>query len=90
MPALRSRTVLDGMRAQGAKIFDHEISVVLRAIEHGAREARTHADGAANAYLTLMGRLLQVDRLNRAAGGRSGNAEERTEERKSASSIVLP
>ena len=84
------KAMRDGMRAQGAKIFDHEISVVLRAIEHGAREARTHADGAANAYLTLMGRLLQVDRLNRAAGGRSGNAEERTEERKSASSIVLP
>ena len=84
------KAMLDGMRAQGAKVFDHEISVVLRAIEHGAREARRHTDGAANAYLTLMGRLLQVDRLNRAAGGRSGGLEERTEERKSASSIVLP
>lgn len=81
------KAMLDGMRAQGAKVFDHEVAVVLRAIERGARETRTQAEGAANAYLMLMGRLLQVNRLNRAAG----RVEERTEERKSAaSSIVLP
>jgi hypothetical protein len=80
------KAMLDGMRAQGAKVFDHEVAVVLRAIERGARETRTHADGAANAYLTVIGRLLQVNRLNRAAA----RVEERAEERKSASSIVLP
>src|SRR5688572_21502080 len=79
--------MLDEMRAQGAKAFDHEIAVVLRAIERGARETRKHADGGADAYLALMGRLLQVNRLNRAAG----RVEEGTEDRKSAArSIVLP
>jgi len=80
------KAMLDAMRAQGAKVFDHEVSVVLRAIERGARETRTHAEGAANAYLTVMGRLLQVNRLNRA-----GRAEERNDEPKGAAgSIVLP
>lgn len=77
------KIMLDEMRKQGAKIFDHEISVALRAIERGARETRTHADGASNAYLTLMGRLLQVNRLNRTTDG----AEARTG---AAGSIVLP
>jgi len=82
------KAMLDAMRAQGAKVFDHEVSVVLRAIERGARETRTHAEGAANAYLTVMGRLLQVNRLNRAGAGR---AEERNDEPKGAAgSIVLP
>jgi hypothetical protein len=81
------KAMLDGMRAQGAKVFDHEVSVVLRAIERGARETRTHAEGSANGYLALMGRLLQSNRVNRAAG----RAAEWPEERKSAaSSIVLP
>jgi len=80
------KAMLDAMRAQGAKVFDHEVSVVLRAIERGARETRTHAEGAANAYLRVMGRLLQVNRLNRA-----GRAEERNDEPKGAAgSIVLP
>src|SRR5262245_25956546 len=54
------RTMLEDMRKQGAKVFDHEIAVVLRAIENGARETRRQSDGDPNAYLTLMGRLLQV------------------------------
>jgi hypothetical protein len=77
------KTMLEGMRQQGAKIFDHEISVVLRAIERGARETRTTAGGASDAYITLMGRLLQVNRFNRAADGTPGGS-------RAASSIVLP
>ena len=81
------KVMLDEMRAQGAKVFDHEIAVVLRAIERGARETRTHAGGAVDAYLTLIGRLLQVSRLNSAAG----RTDERTAGRPgAASSIVLP
>jgi hypothetical protein len=81
------KVMLDEMRAQGAKVFDHEIAVALRAIERGARETRTHAGGAADAYLTLIGRLLQVSRLNSAAG----RTDERTGGRPgAASSIVLP
>jgi hypothetical protein len=77
------RTMLDEMRKQGAKVYDHETAVVLRAIERGARETRRHAGGAGDTYLSLMGRLLQVNRLNQAAGG-----ESRTEH--PAPSIVLP
>jgi hypothetical protein len=76
------RGMFDEMRKQGAKVFDHEISVVLRAIEQGAREARASMGGAADAYIALMGRLLQVTRPSKAA--------DRTGESRAASSIVLP
>ena len=59
------RTMLDEMKKQGAKVYDHETAVVLRAIESGAREVRKQSDGAADAYLTLVGRLLQVNRIAR-------------------------
>lgn len=76
------KAMIEEMRQQGAKVFDHEIAVVLRAIERGARETRAHADGAADAYLTLMGRLLQVNRSSRVEGPHERGA--------AASSIVLP
>jgi hypothetical protein len=34
------RSMLDEMKKQGAKVYDHETAVVLRAIESGAREVR--------------------------------------------------
>ena len=74
------RTMLEEMRKQGAKVYDHEIAVVLRAIESGARDVRKRSDGAANAYLALMGRLLQVNRLARTESPQEAPA----------SSIVLP
>jgi len=75
------RTMVEEMRKQGAKVFDHEIAVVLRAIENGAREARRQSDSDAHAYLTLMGRLLQMNRMARS---------EASKDQPSASSIVLP
>ena len=75
------RTLLDEMRKQGAKVYDHEAAVVLRAIESGAREVRKYSDGANDAYLTLMGRLLRVNRMT---GTDSGTKEP------APSSIVLP
>ena len=74
------RTVLDEMKKQGAKVYDHETAVVLRAIESGASEVRKQSDGAPDAYLTLVGRLLQVNRI-----ARSDSPPEPP-----ASSIVLP
>jgi len=50
---------------------------------HVVGDEVAHAGGAADAYSTLMGRLLQVNRLNRAADG----AQEGS---RAASSIVLP
>ena len=77
------RTMLEEVRKQGAKVYDHETAVVLRAIEHGAREARKALGGDGDAYLLLMGRLLQVNRLAQAATANS--PDERP-----GSSIVLP
>ena len=74
------RTMLDEMKKQGAKVYDHETAVVLRAIESGARGVRTQSDGASDAYLTLVGRLLQVNRI-----ARSDSPPEQP-----ASSIVIP
>jgi hypothetical protein len=74
------RAMLDEMKKQGAKVYDHETAVVLRAIENGARDVRTQSDGAADAYLTLVGRLLQVNRI-----ARSDSPPD-----EAASSIILP
>ena len=51
--------MLDQMREQGAKVFDREAAIVLRAIEQGARGTTVPADSA-TAYLDLVGRLLEV------------------------------
>ena len=77
------RTMLEEVRKQGAKVYDHETAVVLRAIEHGAREARKALGGDGDGYLLLMGRLLQVNRLAKA--GTANSPDERP-----GSSIVLP
>jgi hypothetical protein len=53
------KALLTELREQGAKVYDGETAIVLRAIEAGAREARTRVDGGDVAYLTLMTRLLQ-------------------------------
>jgi hypothetical protein len=74
------RSMLEEMKKQGAKVFDHEVAVVLRAIENGAREVRRQSDGDAAAYLTLIGRLLHVNRMAR--------SEDSTDQ--APSSIVLP
>ena len=75
------KTMLTQMREQGATVYDSEVAVALRAIEQGARDARTRAPGDEVAYLELMARLLQVNRA--AASGGAGNA-------KPASSLILP
>jgi hypothetical protein len=58
---------LGEIRQQGAKVFDGEAAVVLRAIERGAREARGRADGGDVAYLTVMARLLHLNQAAEAA-----------------------
>ena len=55
------RTMLVQIREQGAKVYDGEVAIVLRAIEQGARSTRVPDEGDA-VYLELMGRLLQVQR----------------------------
>lgn len=56
--ATEMKALLTELREQGARIYDGETAIVLRAIELGAREARTR-EGSDVAYLTLMMRLLQ-------------------------------
>lgn len=75
------RAMLDEMRKQGAKVYDHEIAVVLRAVENGAREVRRQSDGDAHSYLALMSRLLQVNRMAQS---------EPAKDQVAASSIVMP
>ena len=75
--------MLDEMRTQGAKIYEHEIAGVLRAIEQGAREVRKQMAGATDAYLSLMWRLLRVNRMAQSAG-------KQPQENRPGSSIVLP
>ena len=74
------KTLLEQVRQHGAKVSEHEAALVLRAIEQGARVART-AGGADDAYLSLMGRLLQANRA-------MDHAEVAAE--KPASSLIIP
>jgi hypothetical protein len=73
--------MLEDVRKHGATVHDREAAIVLRAIEQGARDARKQ-DDSPTAYLTLIGRLLQV---NRAA-----QAEAAEGPPKPVSSILLP
>jgi hypothetical protein len=57
--ATEMKALLTELREQGATVYDGETAIVLRAIEQGAREARTKVEGGDVAYLTLMTRLLQ-------------------------------
>ena len=52
------RALLAQIREQGARVFDAEAAVALRAIEEGARTRRTPEEGD-TAYLELMARLLR-------------------------------
>jgi hypothetical protein len=51
--------LLADMRAKGAKVFDREAAIALRAIEKGAREVRQMTGEGDTAYLTLMARITQ-------------------------------
>jgi hypothetical protein len=51
------KTLLSQIREQGARVFDHEVIVVLRAIEAGGRGAAGD-DPTSRSYLDLVGRLL--------------------------------
>ena len=77
------KAMLGEMEKQGARVYDHEVATVLRAIERGAREMRRHGDGDTRAYLSLLGRLLQVNRAGQPARAGSAPGQE-------PSSIVLP
>ncbi len=71
MPAQRLAAELTAflseIRQQGAKVFDREAAIVLRAIERGARDARRLAAGGDAAYLIVMSRLLHQNRAPDAA-----------------------
>jgi hypothetical protein len=61
--AQRLVTEMKGLLAelgqQGARVYDGEAAIVLRAIEQGARVARNDAEGGDVAYLSLIARLLK-------------------------------
>ena len=59
------RTLLAQVREHGATVYDREAASALRAIERGARELTRPAEDTA--YLTLMERLLQVNKAGEEA-----------------------
>ena len=59
--ASEMKAMLAEMQKQGARIYEREAAIVLRAIEKGARETRKVEPGDLS-YLTLMARLLQRNR----------------------------
>ena len=68
------RTLLAQVREHGATVYDREAASALRAIERGARELTRPAEDTA--YLTLMERLLQVNKAGEEAeaGDKRGGA----------------
>ena len=81
--AAEFKALLEDVRSHGTTVYDGEAALALRAMEAGARETGARTDGGPTAYLSLMGRLLQVNRAaaGLAAPGAGAGA---------ASSIVLP
>ena len=77
------RTLLAQVREHGATVYDREAAIALRAIERGARTLASPGDDTA--YLTLMGRLLQV---NKAAATADGDGESGPQGR--TGSIIIP
>jgi len=71
--------LVEQIRQEGAEVHDREVATTLRTIEQGARTigGSTHA---ADEYLTLMGRLLQVNRAS----------EVQSEAAAKPSSIIIP
>lgn len=63
--ATELKTLLAQMKEQGAVVYDHEVAIVLRAIEQGSRQTRNVSEGGDTAYLSLMGRLLQLNHAAR-------------------------
>ena len=57
--ATELKTMFAQMREQGAKVFDREAAIVLRAIEQGARGTTAPTDSATT-YVDLVARLLDV------------------------------
>jgi hypothetical protein len=53
------RALLEEVKTQGARIYEGEVAITLRAIEQGARGRHRAGSGEPDAYLALMGRLLQ-------------------------------
>ncbi len=78
--------MLEEIRREGASVKEREAATVLRAIEQGARETRTHGDDGSHAsYLALMGRLLQA---NRAAAARRRSEDQQDQDR--STTLIVP
>ncbi|MGH9253058.1 MAG: hypothetical protein ACRD3C_00650 [Vicinamibacterales bacterium] len=75
--AAAMKELLNEIREQGAKVYDGEAAIALRAIEQGARTLRAPDEGE-TAYVDLVGRLLQLD------------AVEATRQGDASSSLILP
>ena len=88
------RALLAQVREHGATVYDREAAIALRAIERGARSLGQPNEPAA--YLTLMGRLLQVNQAAAAreagpAGTHTAAAHEvRPAAKKGSVSIIIP
>jgi hypothetical protein len=84
------RALLAQAREHGATVYDREAAIALRAIERGARTLTRPGDGTA--YLTLMGRLLQLNQA--AAAGSNADAAAARAARPAAKigtgSIIIP
>jgi len=75
------KKVIEDVRQRRGSISDRDVAVAMRAIEAGARETRRLTGGTAEtAYLDLISRLLQQNRL----------AEAEAAPQKPASSLIIP
>jgi hypothetical protein len=80
------RALLVEVREHGATIYDREAAIALRAIERGARTLTR--PGEPTAYMSLMGRLLQVNKAASDTGtGAAGRAVAKTDR---PGSIIIP
>ena len=82
------RTLLADVREHGARVYDREAAIALRAIERGARMLAKPGDSTA--YLTLMGRLLQVNHAAAAGEVRAAGTGADQGAGQTQGSIIIP
>ena len=82
------RNLIEARRAEGFRLADSEVAVVLRGVESGARDAGAALPGDGTAYLELLGRVLRAP--NGGENQSSGSRTPPTTADSRASGLIVP
>lgn len=82
------RNLIDARRAEGLRLADSEVAVVLRGVESGARDAGAALPGDNTAYLELLARVLRAPNGDENQSSDSGTPQPTADSR--GSGLIVP